>query len=464
MFTISRIRIALAIGTLAFGCMPAWAQTTATWTGGTGNWSVASNWNPFGVPNSSSVNVLISRTGSNISRVNFDLLNGTVGSLTLDHDNYFSVRGHFTARDTHILTGSTVDNFALFHVQGGALRVDGAQFTGSFHNLPGAVLLASGSGSVHVTGTFLNAGTIDMSNNDGIFDVTAAQFFSNAGTIRLGPDAHMRMSPRALDGGGTIELLGSLAGSNPRPLLLQSFANLNNMIAGGGLIGSLGQTLINHGTLLANSGAPLTVAYNVNNFGNLTVARGSTFRMLAPTFAQSSGTTRVDGVFEATVAEMRMQGGLLTGAGSIMANVRMEDGQLNPGDVNSAGALTITGKYFSSGTSALTIELNGALSGQYDQLLIGQTAALNGTLNIVLLNGFIPQAGDTFRILGFALAQGTFRVVNGILFNNGFYFDVLYNANDVTLVANQVPEPASLALFASGLGLLFYRTKRARKT
>jgi len=57
----------------------------------------------------------------------------------------------------------------------------------------------------------------------------------------------------------------------------------------------------------------------------------------------------------------------------------------------------------------LEIEIGGLLRGtEYDALDVGGTATLDGTLTVLLINGFNPAAGDTFDIIIATTTVGQF--------------------------------------------------------
>ncbi len=98
------------------------------------------------------------------------------------------------------------------------------------------------------------------------------------------------------------------------------------------------------------------------------------------------------------------------------------------GDVTGGGSFPGTGKVFFEGdlararahqsstsaamsnfgpSSSLEIELGGLTPGtHHDQINIGDEARLNGTLDLVLINGFVPTAGDSFTIMTFGSRAG----------------------------------------------------------
>ena len=89
-------------------------------------------------------------------------------------------------------------------------------------------------------------------------------------------------------------------------------------------------------------------------------------------------------------------------------------------------------------------------------LAVTGAAGLDGTLDVTLLNGFNPMAGEMFTILtALGGVNGTFA--SSVLPAG---FTVTYLSNSVVLTA-PVPEPASAAVFALfGVGLLARRRRR----
>ena len=85
-------------------------------------------------------------------------------------------------------------------------------------------------------------------------------------------------------------------------------------------------------------------------------------------------------------------------------------------------------------TGSLNISIGGLTAGtQYGQLNVTQAASLNGTLNISLINGFVPNVGDTFNILNASSVTGTFSTVNSLCINSNESFTLTYNPTGVAL-------------------------------
>ena len=81
---IKPVRVLLLCAAVAatLAALPARAAD-ATWFGGTGNWNLAGNWSPVGVPNSALTNVFIDG-GNAINSIVTLNIGATIGNLTID--------------------------------------------------------------------------------------------------------------------------------------------------------------------------------------------------------------------------------------------------------------------------------------------------------------------------------------------------------------------------------------------
>jgi hypothetical protein len=133
-------------------------------------------------------------------------------------------------------------------------------------------------------------------------------------------------------------------------------------------------------------------------------------------------------------ANIRISKGTLLGNGGTIAAHVFSSGTVIPSDsLTTTGKLGITGTYTQTAAGALDANVAGASSGQFNVLNVTGTATLGGTLNIKLLNNFVPSVGATFEILTARKVSGSFATVNGTKINDSEHFTVTYDADNVTL-------------------------------
>jgi hypothetical protein len=101
--------------------------------------------------------------------------------------------------------------------------------------------------------------------------------------------------------------------------------------------------------------------------------------------------------------------GTLQGTGTINGSLENNAGGIvSPG--NSPGTLSVDGTYVQAGGSTLLMELGGTSAGSFDKLAVGGALTAGGTLDIDLINGFTPTAGNSWDILDFASTSGSFTL------------------------------------------------------
>ncbi len=105
-----------------------------------------------------------------------------------------------------------------------------------------------------------------------------------------------------------------------------------------------------------------------------------------------------------------------------MANVR-NAGQVYVGGQGLAGVLFVIGNYTQTLAGTLHIDIGGRTFGSdYDLLYVSETAALGGTLDIHLINAFLPKPDDLLLILLCSARVGDFATINGLLFSENRAF------------------------------------------
>lgn len=116
--------------------------------------------------------------------------------------------------------------------------------------------------------------------------------------------------------------------------------------------------------------------------------------------------------------------------------------------------------------AATYFELAGSGAGQFDQVRSDSEVWLDGDLHVELFGGFLPAAGDTFRLFD-ATAGGkvTGDFQQSLLPNLPGNWDLIVGDDFVDLRFNAVPEPSSLALGAVATLILVpvLHRRRARR-
>lgn len=186
-------------------------------------------------------------------------------------------------------------------------------------------------------------------------------------------------------------------------------------------------TFISNGSIIVDSGVRFT------NTGIVQIVSG--ILNIGDDYTQNSGSTAIaTGAVLKTGGTVNINGGLLSGSGTVDGRV-LNAGQIMPGDATTTGILTITGDYTQTPSGVLTIRIGGNDAGSgYDQLFIGGNATLDGTLNVNLINSFVPMSGSAFRILVFNSFSGAFANPN---IDPSFpSFTLAYDPTDVSLQIN----------------------------
>ncbi|MCA9258156.1 MAG: PEP-CTERM sorting domain-containing protein [Planctomycetales bacterium] len=157
----------------------------------------------------------------------------------------------------------------------------------------------------------------------------------------------------------------------------------------------LDHNLENQGVLELAAAGKLMVDGDFLTSGALTVERDS-FLEVAGSFSTSGGMVDLNGVVQAASFTVDA-GSVLTGSGRF-AGVVENRATVRPG--NSPGVLEILGDYSQTADGALAIDIAGAVSDiEHDELLISQSANLDGLIDVSLSGGYFLTPGQEFTIL-----------------------------------------------------------------
>ena len=310
-----------------------------------------------------------------------------------------------------------------------------------------------------------NNGTI-RATQGGIFYIGGGSCcgnpFTNAGTIIADAKSTVNLQNAnpfgnlangVLTGGtynvtGTLEIPGNIT-TNDAKITLNGKASQILNPSTNALAGFV--TNASKGSFSVTAGQSFTSAGTFTNQGAITVGKGSTFTVgSGGSYLQTEGKTTVNGKVTLSsteektdeadsdsspaAANIRIAKGTLFGNGGTVAAHVYSSGTVIPADsLTATGKLAITGAYTQTAAGALDANIAGASSGQFNVLNVTGAATIGGTLNIGLLDKFVPAVGDTFEILTAKKVTGTFATVNGTKINDSEHFTVTYNEDNVTL-------------------------------
>ena len=146
--------------------------------------------------------------------------------------------------------------------------------------------------------------------------------------------------------------------------------------------------------------------------------------------------------------------GGFTGGGNVFFAQGLQPGN-TPADVFFGGNALL------EATATTVMDLGGTTAGsQYDRIDAAGQLVLAGALDVELVNGFTPQAGESFELFDGDIS-GTFSQLSLPALDNGLSWDTsdLYTSGTISVV----PEPSTLALLAVGVsGLIGYGWRRRR--
>lgn len=165
----------------------------------------------------------------------------------------------------------------------------------------------------------------------------------------------------------------------------------------------------------------------------------------------SGGTIAADTIQLGTSAILRGNGGTLLGD-------LLNGGTVAPGA--SPGTITVGGEYSQLAGGKLVIEIGGLTPGiDFDVLDVTGAASLDGTLEVVLINGFLPQLTDVFQFLLAGSIEGGFsNLVFPIFDGRTFALDLPSGS----LAVEAVPLPPAFWLLVSAMvGLIGIGRRRA---
>src|SRR5579863_8731997 len=345
------------------------------------------------------------------------------------------------------------------------------------------ILEATGSGILQVSTIVANAGGSIVANG-----AAAAVQFSNGLTIQGGSLSGISggfvgssngntltldgtASPVSIASGGTYTV-GDNSTTNIQGTINNNGALLLNSVESTTVLGAPnGAMLTGAGAVMMSNGANTITGSSLVNAGN-TILDSVSFSVTSftqnsgffevtgtaspVTFNLNGGTAQVDGTLTASKGVGITGTGTLSGTGLVAANVSMA-GITQAGDIPNTGILMVgingSGNYTQTSAGSYDVLIGGLIAGrQYSQLNVSGPATLNGTLNVSLINNFVPAGGNQFVILTAGSLSNQFVTTNLPALPPGLSWMVNYSSTQVTLSVMASSQNYTLTVTTLGTG------------
>ncbi len=349
---------------------------------------------------------------------------GPLGSVyTLGSGQNLNVFAYTTVSAGSALTiaGGNLNGYSLINNGNFALNSGGFTVYTLFNNA-GGLFVVGQNAVANIQGPVSNAGEIQLGGGAATLYNSQGYSINNTGLIHGDGVISMNVSNSTgeirAENGKRLKITGGL-GTNFGKInlqggtleLTQPFTNG----AGSGQIEGRG-TLIVGGSGLTNNGNIAFSGGTSDVFGDVHNSTGTASQGI--TISGNSNVTFWDdvtnGASDSDPTLFRVSSGSVatffgafsgngvSGTGSVFYEADVSPG-FSPASVNYGGSVTL------DSTSDLKIELGGRTVGtQYDKLNVAGQLSLDGKLDVLLINGFKPKAGDTFDILNWGSLSGAF--------------------------------------------------------
>lgn len=429
-------------GVVAYSCLVAIilqqqaraADLIVTWNGGSGAWNSDANWTPQVVPLNGvdTFNVRIDDGNGAASTVVLDV-DATISSLLIDADDSL-LQG--AGQDLAVVGGSVVNN--------GSWTIDNGTGGGSTTLLLANSSILSGNGTIVMS---------DSAGNQILTDGTvltheAGHTIRGSGVVTTEYGALVNRGAIIADGNNLPIELASLEGSDAHTGLLHAIGSRGIVV---------NSALRNDGTVIVENGSKVSVG-------------GSYIQ----TDTLSPGTTRLEGgTIDVGIASLNVRTGEFVGFGNIRGNLLIGgNAVLRPGlPVGSLHIIGVGNSNLSIDDGDLHVDIGGRTAGtEFDQIVADGELFLDrgnvapAVLSVTLINGFVPELGDSFEILNSSQRRGVFSSVAGTDLPNGLVFQVRYTSTSVILDVVVKPTPTASPTITSTSTLTSTATLTATAT
>ena len=437
--------LCLALTLLALPAGEAAADSCALTTDG--DWDVAANWDCNQVPDEGDAVTL--DAGDEVSvdapaEAGSLAMNDTLADIVFTADTTLSVVGAMTATAGRVRGVGTLDAQGTFTKSGaGDLLVgESARLVlGGASTLSGGRLCLFQSAPAATVAELVIAGTLDVPSSATTPEI-GCYLPANSPLVIVADGGALNVDHATMGVGGLWRVHGTFTLADSRGATCLTFCGFQILDGGAADIdGTLDCNDVPAASVLLTDGATLTGAGTIDcdvaaqlgslvqvDAGGLAFAEGVLLdggRLDVPAGREATGTTITVGV-----------NGILTGEGTVVAEVANNGGFVRPGA--SPGALTIEGDYTQRDDGTLEVEVEAA---DHDHLVVTGTATLDGTLRALPAAGLDPALTDTYRVLTSGARTGTFATLDAPPLPGGKTFGIAYPEEPAGALLDVHPPP-----------------------
>jgi T5SS/PEP-CTERM-associated repeat protein len=224
-----------------------------------------------------------------------------------------------------------------------------------------------------------SVGMVTVTGGDSTWENTSQLFvaFDGSGTLAIEDGGHVNSANTYIAGAPNSMGVATVSGSGSTWTITGRFG------IGEGVDEELGTTG-GDATLAVGPGGTVSAAQD------MVLYPGAHVRLQGGTIDAQTISFEGGGEFDWTSGTLHVE--------NFNGNLLNQGGTLAPG--YSAGSTTITGSYEQQADATLAIEIGGTTPGSgYDQVNVSGSVILGGELQLAMLDGFLPDAGDAFTIL-----------------------------------------------------------------
>jgi T5SS/PEP-CTERM-associated repeat protein len=338
-------------------------------------------------------------------------------------------------------TGKSLTVANATSVQSGVqLTVNGGIFSTNLLDVYGSVQLVGGAASIRDTFYLRSGGTLEIVAGQTV-SVASAPSLTDGSTLMLsgGTLRAVAVIPEVVNDGrisgwgqiqGNLHNHGEIAVGAGQQLAFTGDLDNNSAESGIAQISLSGGTLSSQ-TILTNQNGALIMGNGTIRAAGIGISNRSTMAFSGATnlygdvrnysigliIVSGGGPTtfyddvRNDGEIRVSAGCMATFFGETTGTGSWTGDgTKYFEGDLKPG--SSPASVFFEGNVGIGSSASLVMELAGILPGtQYDKIAVADSLILGGLLDVQLIDGFVPEAGNTFDLMDWGTLVGTFDAI-----------------------------------------------------